>query len=378
MPQRLPTSHGEASAANSTPIRRAAELLAKAKAPLFFGLDDASLNAQRTALRLAERLGAFLDTPLSLVHGEGGWAFYDVGEATCTLGELRLRADHVLLWGCQLEQTHPRFIERFLQKEGVQIASVRGAQTEDYHSAGSSNAVPPLKFPEVQLAPQQRIAGLQIMLALQQGQKINDETAVAHTSQPTTYWQALLDFLREGAYSAVVFDTHALPSKFRRLEQQFVFELVRKLQDGGRCVAFELGAAGNLAGATQLLTWSTGYPYALSFANSQPFHAPPETCAKSLLERGACDVAVLVGTRRISQLGAAAIAALNQMPCIVIGCADVQSLAPTIQIASSPLAWYEPSTVFRMDGLALPITKRLNCDDPSLESILDEIGRLCP
>ena len=44
-------------------------------------------------------------------------ALQQVGESTCTLGEVRNRADLVIVWGSDPVVTHPRHLERYLPKQ---------------------------------------------------------------------------------------------------------------------------------------------------------------------------------------------------------------------------------------------------------------------
>ena len=63
--------------------------------------------------RLADKLGAMIDTTSSVCHGPTGLAMQTVGEPTCTLGEVRNRADLVLFWGCNPAAAHLRHFARY-------------------------------------------------------------------------------------------------------------------------------------------------------------------------------------------------------------------------------------------------------------------------
>ena len=49
-------------------VKRAAEILRNARAPLVYGLSRSSTEGQRASIVLAERLGATIDTTASLCH----------------------------------------------------------------------------------------------------------------------------------------------------------------------------------------------------------------------------------------------------------------------------------------------------------------------
>ena len=92
---------------------RAVELLRASRAPLIYGLSRSTTEGQRAATALADRLGATVDTTASTGHAPSIMALQQVGESTCTLGEVRNRADLVIFWGSDPLTRHPRHLERY-------------------------------------------------------------------------------------------------------------------------------------------------------------------------------------------------------------------------------------------------------------------------
>ena len=93
-------------------LSRASVILSQSRAPLIYGLSRSSTPGQRAAVALADRLGGVVDTTASLCHGPSIMAVQSVGESTCSLGEIRNRADLVIYWGCDPAVSHPRHAER--------------------------------------------------------------------------------------------------------------------------------------------------------------------------------------------------------------------------------------------------------------------------
>lgn len=89
-------------------IERAVAILDVSHSPLIYGLSRSSTEGQRAAVRLADTLGATIDTTASLGHGPSVMAVQAEGESTCTLGEARNRADLVIFWGTNPAVSHPR------------------------------------------------------------------------------------------------------------------------------------------------------------------------------------------------------------------------------------------------------------------------------
>ncbi|MFG0335738.1 MAG: formylmethanofuran dehydrogenase subunit B, partial [Maioricimonas sp. JB049] len=87
-----PVSYDEA-------LDRAAEILLSANYPVTYGLSDTTSEAQRVAVAITDWIGGTVDTTTSVCHGPSGMAFQGVGEVTCSLGEIRNRADFLIFWG---------------------------------------------------------------------------------------------------------------------------------------------------------------------------------------------------------------------------------------------------------------------------------------
>src|SRR4051794_2410535 len=90
----------------------AAAILGAARAPLVYGLGGTSVETQRVAVALAEALGAVIAPAGSFLDGASGLAFQELGGSTATLGEVRDRAEVVVIWRADPATTHPRLFER--------------------------------------------------------------------------------------------------------------------------------------------------------------------------------------------------------------------------------------------------------------------------
>ena len=92
-------------------IRRAAALLADAERPMFLGFGNSVTETQAAGVRLAEKIGAGIDTCSAhtgliddIVHSR---------VRTCTLPEVRDYADVILFWGADPMNTHPRLLSGY-------------------------------------------------------------------------------------------------------------------------------------------------------------------------------------------------------------------------------------------------------------------------
>ena len=94
-------------------VEEAAQILAKARFPIIYGLSDTTCEAQRVAVGIGDMIGGTVDTTTSVCHGPTGIAFQGVGETTASLGEVKNRADLVIFWGGNPAEAHPRLFARY-------------------------------------------------------------------------------------------------------------------------------------------------------------------------------------------------------------------------------------------------------------------------
>lgn len=94
-------------------VRKAAEILAEANYPILYGWSSTSCEAMRVGIELAEEVGGVIDNTSVVCHGPSILSIQNVGIPSCTLGQIRHRADLVIYWGCDPWSAHPRHIERY-------------------------------------------------------------------------------------------------------------------------------------------------------------------------------------------------------------------------------------------------------------------------
>jgi formylmethanofuran dehydrogenase subunit B len=145
----------------------AAERLAACRRVLVTGLQDAALETVTAAADLAEALQAAFDAGSPEAAMLSGPVAARIGRVTADFEELRDRADCVLLWCIDPRESHPRFIERFLEPDsakGERKVFVIGAEVEDGADRGWRHvAVPRDQAAEaavtLQSMLQERLAG---------------------------------------------------------------------------------------------------------------------------------------------------------------------------------------------------------------------------
>jgi formylmethanofuran dehydrogenase subunit B len=95
-------------------IDRAAAAIVGARRVLVTGLADATLESVTLACDLAEVVGAAVDAGDAETAQAAGPTVARIGGVTADWEELRDRANLVVFWFCDPHDTHPRFVERFV------------------------------------------------------------------------------------------------------------------------------------------------------------------------------------------------------------------------------------------------------------------------
>lgn len=311
-------------------LAAAAELLGSATAPLVCGLRSESLEAQRVAVAIADRLGAIVDWTTSTAELAPVLAFQAEGVSTATLGQVAKWADVVCYWDCDPQATHPLHRARFasdVSREGSARKVLR-IEPAELGAAGDLEALWQLRA-AVRGIPGPKSSALQLLAV-----------------------QAMADQLRAGKYVAIFYGerlTRSGPAAVAGLHA-----LARELHAHTRCVVLPLGAAGNATGARAVLTWQTGYPAAVSFATGAPRYDPAQWCTAAVLERRSVNAALVVGDGLVTALPPDPARALADLPRVVVaysGAPELAGAAVGFVVARPGLG--ASGTVLRCDGVPL-------------------------
>ncbi|MCX9010336.1 MAG: formylmethanofuran dehydrogenase subunit B [Candidatus Methanoperedens sp.] len=94
-------------------IKRAAEILKNAKSPMLFGWSNSTSEAQTKGIQLAKRLNAAIDDTSSFCQGILIEKVLQKKFRTCSLEDVRDRADVLVYWGSDAQDSEPRHLSRF-------------------------------------------------------------------------------------------------------------------------------------------------------------------------------------------------------------------------------------------------------------------------
>lgn len=344
-------------------IERAATLLSAARAPLVIGFERATVDTQRLAVEIADRLRATIDPTDERGTSRSHAAVQTVGAVTATLGEVAQRSDLVIYWDCDPATTHPRHMERFASRAGVRTVVVSSAPTPSAASANQYLLIPTGSGVEC----------LWTLHALIRGVALDADEVEQRTGNSLDAWRELAERLKSAAYGAVFHDAASADAV---ASTQAITELVRDLHRHTRAVALPLGSAPSAVGAAQVLTWQTGFPAAVSVARGYPEYLPGEAAAVQLARRKEIDAALIIAADPLAAWPKAAADYLRSIPTIVLDDRETATLqAATIGVCTAPFGLATTGDVFRADGVTLPLRAAVSSPLPQLDQVLAHLAK---
>ncbi len=96
-----------------TAIKKAADILKNAKSPMLFGWSNSTCEAQVKGIALAKKLNAVIDDTSSFCQGQLIERALQKKFRTCSLEDVRNKADVLVYWGSDAQDSQPRHLSRF-------------------------------------------------------------------------------------------------------------------------------------------------------------------------------------------------------------------------------------------------------------------------
>jgi formylmethanofuran dehydrogenase subunit B len=334
--------------------------LKNAKYPLLYGWSQTSCEAISKGIELTELVGGIIDNTTTSCHGPTILGVQDAGEATSTLGEIRHSADLIIYWGCNPVHSHPRHTNRFTifsqgrfrkNRKERKLIVVDVRQTDTAKLADRFIQVQPNGDYELLTALRTAINGEQI-----------EQDTIAGVPVETV--EEIADMLMECEFGALFFGLGLTMTMGKHRNAEAALGLVRDLNYVTKFVIVPMRGWFNVAGANEVTTWQTGYPYAVDLTQGYPRYGPGDTSAIDAITRGEVDAALVVASDPVSHFPREAAKHLLKIPIIALE----PKMTPTseaaeVVIPSAILGVEAAGTIYRIDGVALEAKKVI--DPPS-------------
>lgn len=354
----------------------AGRILESARFPLIYGLSRSSTDGQRAAVRLAEVLGATIDTTASRCHAPSIMALQTVGESTSSLGEVKIRSDLVIYWGSNPLDSHPRHLERYAV-EPCGLFVPRGRR--DRHVVVvdiERTATADVADSFVQVEPGR---DFDTIWALRQLLRAGSVERRHDLGAAWSEIEALAQRMKSCRSGVVFFGLGLTKRGLGHLNVEALLRLVTDLNRHTRFYARRMRVPGDVAGADSVLCWQTGYPFSVNLSRGYPRYNPGEFSANEMLERGEPDACVLVGSESLGNLTEQARERLRVIPTIALDYPSTEStFEPTVRFTTAVYGVHLAGTAYRMDEIPIPLRPVLSPRYPSDAEVFNGLADNIP
>jgi formylmethanofuran dehydrogenase subunit B len=188
---------------------------------------------------------------------------------------------------------------------------------------------------------------------------------------PLSTWQELAQLMRSCRYGVVFFGIGITMSRGKEMNIELLLTLIQELNQYTRFYAIPMRGHGNVTGINHVLTWQTGYPFAVNFSRGYPRYNPGEFSVVDMLGRQEVDAALIIATDPGAHLPWAAVRHLQKIPTIVLEphCNLTTPWAQVV-IPVAPAGVGAAGTFYRMDNVPLRVKKLVDLPYPSDEEVL--------
>ena len=410
-------------------IKKSAEILAEASYPILYGWSNTSCEAIRVGVELTEEVGGVIDNTSTVCHGPSVLSIQDVGLSTCTLGQIRHRADLVLYWASNPWSAHPRHIERYTnftegrfrssawnkyldslssyrserrRQRAVKLAGeIHGVSVEPLSVEEGVRRLPHSLFEKgrkmivvdvrrtrtadiadyfLQVEPNKDYEIFQALRTLIRDDELEVDSV---GGVPVEILEDLVDVLVGCEFGVLFFGVGLTMSEGKLRNIEAGISLVRDLNQYTKFIIMPMRGHYNVTGANIVSTWQTGYPYAVDLSHGYPRYNPGETSVVDVLSRDESDAALIIASDPVAHFPREAAQNLVKHPLIVIDTGtSATSMLADVVLPSAVSGIEVEGTAYRMDRVPLPLKKVVKppravfSDEQILRRILREVRQL--
>jgi formylmethanofuran dehydrogenase subunit B len=297
------------------------------------------------------------------------------GKVSCTLGEVKNRADLIIYWGGNPAECHPRHFTKYtLTQKGKFVPKGRKDRTMvlvDIRETPSAKAADLF----LQVRPSKDFEVLTVLRALVKGQRVNPQ-AVAETGLTLEQLQDLADRMKKARFGVLFFGMGLSMTRGKHMNSAALLALAAELNAFTKFVAMPMRGHGNVTGGDVIMRWTTGYPFGVNLCRGYPRFNPGEYSTVDLLLRGDNDAALILGADPGATMPQPAIDHLARIPTIVLDPKVTHtSRLAQVHITTAATGISAPGTVYRMDEIPLPLRPALKSPYPTDEEVVRRIYR---
>ncbi len=292
---------------------------------------------------------------------------------SCTLGEIKNRADLLIYWGGNPAECHPRHFTKYtLTQKGKFTPRGRKDRTMvlvDIRETPSAKAADVF----VQIRPGKDFEVLTALRAIVKGQRI-DPALVAETGATVEQLHDLATRMKSCKFGVLFFGMGLSMTRGKHMNSAGALTLAAEMNAFTKFVAMPMRGHGNVTGSDMVLRWTTGYPFGINLSRGYPRFNPGEFSTIDLLVRGDTDAALVLGADPGATMPQPAIDHLARIPTIVLDPKVTHtSRLARVHITTAATGISAPGTAYRMDEVPLPLRPALKSPYPTDEEVIRRI-----
>ena len=319
-------------------IKTASELIQSAESPVIYGLDTTTIEAQSLAIKMAEKVEAYLDDSSTYCMGPFVEMILKGEVPSTTLDEVREKADMTIYWGADPFHSHPRHMSRFTYYPRGKFRQ-KGWEEDRY-----------LAVIDVRDSHTSSLARKKVIV------RDDDD-----------FMNALITLLRGETPSAYLKDSAELVNRIKKSEFGVIIgglglryglknlnllrDLMKELNQVSEFYFIPMGCHPNMRGFNETLYERTGEINRYSFRDGR---SDPEYSFSSIVKSGKNDVVVVIGSDPVSSLPYDISSYLGRSKLIVV---DPRETLTTeiadVVIPSSYSGLETGGTMKRIDGVEI-------------------------
>jgi formylmethanofuran dehydrogenase subunit B len=297
------------------------------------------------------------------------------GKVSCTLGEVKNRADLIIYWGGNPAECHPRHFTKYtLTQKGKFVPNGRKGRTMvlvDIRETPSAKAADLF----LQIRPSKDFEVLTTLRALIKDRPVNADAA-AETGLTLEQLQDLAGRMKRARFGVLFFGMGLSMTRGKHMNSAALLALAAELNAFTKFVAMPMRGHGNVTGGDVVMRWSTGYPFGVNLCRGYPRFNPGEYSTVDLLLRGDNDAALILGADPGATMPQPAIDHLARIPTIVLDPKVTHtSRLARVHITTAATGISAGGTVYRMDEIPLPLRPALKAPYPTDEEVIRRISR---
>jgi formylmethanofuran dehydrogenase subunit B len=298
------------------------------------------------------------------------------GKITCTLGEVKNRADFIVYWGGNPAECHPRHFTKYtLTQKGKFVPEGRKGR---YMVLVDIRETPSAKAADLflQIRPGKDFEVLTTLRALVKDQHVNPES-VAETGLSVDQLRELVNRMKRAKFGVIFFGMGLSMTRGKHMNSAGVLNLAAELNAFTKFVCMPMRGHGNVTGSDMVLRWSTGYPFGVSMSRGYPRFNPGEFSTVDLIVRGDNDAALILGADPGATMPQPGIDHLARIPTIVLDPKVTHtSRLARVHITTAVTGVSAPGTAYRMDEIPLPLRPALTSPYPTDEEVVRRIRQV--